>query len=300
MTNVKPSAEHKSKVRQQLINNGVTRYGLMKMEARHLAEVIHPDENIEGIAYGLSDGDSAMLVATDRRVIYFDRKPFYTITDELTYEMVAGVALNIAGKRAAVTLHTRLGDFIVKFVNTKAAEKFVHYIEIRRIEEIKELEKDRSLKIKTKSQTPINEEINPSIFSEESVKFLHSHQVAVLSTIARDSKPRGTVIYYFADANNNLYMLTKSETDKVHNILANPLVALTIFDAKKAQTLQISAKSEIEANPGVHDFVFRQLSKPRKYATKVDLPPVDKLNKGGFIVFRFTPTSAVYNDYGKE
>jgi len=287
---MRAATNHRKRVKAELIKAGVTKYGLLKLEARHLPEIIHEGEYVEAVAYGLSGNYSAMLVATDRRLIFLDCKPFYTISDEITYEMVAGIGHNVQGRFAAVTLHTRLGDYAIRFVNHRAAEKFVHYIEGRRLERLTEVPAKETLPA---SKPPAI----AALLDEDDIAFLHAHHTAVLSSINRIGNVSGAVVHYFVDANNTVYILTKSDTQKAHNILVHPGVALTIYDAARLQTLQLQGTAEIEPDQGVKDFVFSQMTQPHQYGDVVDLPPVTKLHGGSFIVFRITLASANFSDY---
>lgn len=290
------SENHKKRVKDELIKAGVSRYGLIKMQSRHLHEIIHPEEHIEAVAYGVRNNYSSMLVATDRRLIYVERKPFYSVTDELTYEMIAGVGYNVRGNRTGITLHTRVGDYVLRYVNTKAASKFVKYIEKRRVE---------NLNGKPTNEIPLRSaEIAQTVnlkqeLSKEAITFLHRKHTATLSTIDRTGNLHGAVIYYFVDANNTIYILSKSETHKVHNILYHEQIALTIYDANTKETLQIQGTAQVEPDQGVRDFVFHELTQPRKYIDKVDLPPVTKLSHGSFIVLRINISTAIFNNFSK-
>lgn len=300
---IKDFKKHTARVRSELSKAGVTKYGLLKLEAKHIPELIHEGEHIEAVAYGLSKNYSAMLVATNLRVIYLDRKPFFTISDELTYEMIAGVGYNIQGRFAAVTLHTRIGDYPLRFVNLEAAEKFIHYIEKRRIEALggnAQIAKPTNYladNAHDESVAQLLEGAQP--LTNEGKEFLHSHRVGTLSSIDRTGNVHGAVVYYFVDANDNIYVLTKSGTHKAHNILANHQVAMTIYSTKNLQTLQIQGMTEIEPDAGVRDFIYQQLSKSS--ANKGGgIPPVAKLSEGSFMVIRIRPTQTTYNDFGNN
>lgn len=100
---------HISRVRQELKAVGVTRHGLAKPESKELPRVLHDDEHIGGVIYGqIGSGNSAMLVATDRRVIYLDHRALFMTTDEMTYDVVSGVRSTTAGPFTAIILHTRI------------------------------------------------------------------------------------------------------------------------------------------------------------------------------------------------
>lgn len=134
MADGQTSQSHKERIKIELSHAGVSSYGLLKMEARYLHEIIGEKEHVMAAAYGLSNTFSGMLVATDKRIIYTERKPFYKVVDEVSYSMVSGIRYNLRGNRASVILHTRIGDYGLRFVNKKAAEKFVSYIEAVRLQ----------------------------------------------------------------------------------------------------------------------------------------------------------------------
>lgn len=133
------ATNHKQRIVDELTKAGVSKFGLKKFTIRYLPEVIHEHEHIKGIVYGRysENGGPAftegVLVATDLRVVFVDHRPGYTKTDEFTYDVVSGVKLSTA-LLSAVTLHTRLGDFTVRYASPKSAAIFVRYIEKRRLE----------------------------------------------------------------------------------------------------------------------------------------------------------------------
>jgi hypothetical protein len=138
---------HEQRVKQELAAAGVTKYGFMKFAVHYLPGLIHDDEHIGGIVYGrYTDKKSGnrwnegMLVATNLRIIFLDHKPGYTASDEISYSAVSGVKLTWA-VFSAVTLHTRVGDYQIRFVNTKCANKFVSYVEDRQLEDTEQLNK---------------------------------------------------------------------------------------------------------------------------------------------------------------
>ena len=131
---------HKQRVNDELIAAGVTWFGMKKFAVKYLPKVIHENEHIGGVVYGRYKDktgslsfNEGMLIATDRRVIFLDHKPGYTKVDELTYAVVSGIN-KITAIFSAVTLHTRLGDFTIRFANSKCATQIVSYVEERRLE----------------------------------------------------------------------------------------------------------------------------------------------------------------------
>jgi hypothetical protein len=127
------TADHRERIRLELIQAGISKLSLKRMECRHLPGVIKDDEHIKAAIYGLSDNFSALIAATNQRIIYSERKPFYKMLDEVAYDMISGVRYNLRGGRANVILHTRVKDYSLRFVAKNTSEKFVNYIESVRL-----------------------------------------------------------------------------------------------------------------------------------------------------------------------
>ena len=101
-----------------------------------LAKYLHSTESIGGVVYGRygSGTGFAWLVATDKRIILIDKKPLFETVDELTYDIISGIKFTRAGFYGTVILHTRIGDYSIKFINRRCAKIFFQYIETRRME----------------------------------------------------------------------------------------------------------------------------------------------------------------------
>lgn len=140
-----------------------------------------------------------------------------------------------------------------------------------------------------------------SIFEQEAANFLSEHTIATLSTVSNDGTVSGAVIYYTSQGEGEyIYFVSKTATTKVKNILQHPQVALTIFDAAKAQTLQIHGDASEETDESTQDWVFADLVKPRPYSGAMLLPPVTALKDGSFTVIVIRTISAHFSDYKKE
>lgn len=129
------------RIKQELRRAGVTSFGLTKFTSKYLPAVLHPDEHIQGAVYGrYPEGNGplqwveGMLVATDKRILFVDHKPGFSKVDELTYDVVSGVKKVYTWPFSSITLHTRLGDYTLRFANAKCIDTFVQYIEKRRLE----------------------------------------------------------------------------------------------------------------------------------------------------------------------
>ena len=125
--------DKKKRIRRELVDAGVTVYGLIKAESRYLPKVLHDGEKIESVIYGQHHSSSVMIVATNERIIVLDKKPMAVRCDEVSYEVVSGIGIKIGFIFAEVILHTAITNFDMKWVNMRCAEKFVKHIEAERL-----------------------------------------------------------------------------------------------------------------------------------------------------------------------
>lgn len=291
----KVDPKHFSRIQSELKKAGTTWYGRQKAESRYLPQVIHDNEHLEAVVYGQYPGGSAMLVATDLRILFLDRKPGFTHMDEITYDMVSGLAKTLSGPFTAITLHTRLGDYSFRYVNAKAATRFVEYIEKRRLEHFKVVLDG----FQQPSQVPQNK-VDTTGFTAQALTFLKEHDLATLSTADKENKVYGAAIYYMVDDDGVIYFVTKSETRKYLNITAHNQVALTIYDAGKMQTLQLQGLAKVENDQTRKDIAFNQIIRSRLSAPGGKIPAVIKIEQGSFIIISITPTVVQFRDFGSR
>lgn len=291
------SAMHGERVKKELVKAGVTKYGLLKGEARHLPVLIKEDEHIHGVVYGRTDNGSAMIVATDKRVLYLDHRVLFSKSDELSYDVVSGVSHNEQAGYAGIVLHTRLGDFRLKFVNLTCAKRFVKYIEKRQIvtehkEKLKEKKKDEVLLPHFAVDSNLQQE-----YSNRARIFLISHELGVLSTVAPNDVIQGAVVFYATDKNNLIYIVTKTRTNKAQNIIYHPLVAFTVYDSSSMQTLQIEGIARVESDPNITKKIYESILRPRFSESHAELSPVLHMPTGDFEVIVITTTRYRFADY---
>jgi nitroimidazol reductase NimA-like FMN-containing flavoprotein (pyridoxamine 5'-phosphate oxidase superfamily) len=285
--------QHEQNIRDQLVAAGITRYSLRKNEVKYLPNVIHKDEVIGAAVSGKSDLGSVMLVATDKRVIFLDCKSFYTTVDELTYDVVSGVALHVQGLFANVTLHTRVGEYNLRLVNLKQANRFTEYIEKMKLEI--PLRSALGKEEARPDQAYFDENKIISLKKPES-NFLNTHYLGVLSSIDRTGNVYGATVYYLT-RDSKIFFLTKSETEKARNIISNPRVAFTVFEELTYETLQISGLTKVVTDTDIRNQVFQNIMKIRNMQDNVTTPPVTKINQGSYVVFEIGITEAKYYKY---
>lgn len=295
--------DHSRRIRQELAKAGVTQYGMTKFVTTYLPRVIYGDEHIEAAVYGrFEEGlgllmfEEGWLIATDHRVIFLDHKPGYTNMDELGYEAVIGVQKTSAGFFSSITLHTKQGNYTLRFANKHCVDKFMRHVEIRR------LEKSRHgyLMINSQQVTTPRHDLDHDGLDDRAEEFLRNHDTAVISTLGRDGQVHGALVHYVVGRDNLIYILTKGGTRKAHDIFATGKVALTIFDIDAMSTAQFEGRGDIESDQTVKDWVFGEIVKPRTYGKTAKLPPVTAIDEGSYMVLRITPVTGRYNDYSER
>lgn len=285
---------HVQRIKKELVAAGMSTYGLRKAESRYLPHIIHKDERIGGVVYGLYDGGGGMLIATDKRVIFLDKKPMFTTNDEVSYNVVSGLKINRSAFVNVITLHTRIKDYTLRYVNIECATKFKKYIESRSLE-------DLNSPVKTTAASTAEPVHKPLPFlTDQTIEFLKSNDIAVLSTSDKKGTVCGAVVYYVVDENHRVYILTKADTNKTRNIIAHSQVALTIFDTVEARTLQIQGSATIETDEEIKQHIFKTIMKPHKYKGGYNLPPVAWLDAGMFVIITINPKSANYSDFSNK
>lgn len=77
-----------------------------KAETRELSHIMNDGEQIQHCNFGYYQGGSALLVATNTRLLLIDKRPFFLNLEDIRYEMINEV--DFAGRLldATVSLHT--------------------------------------------------------------------------------------------------------------------------------------------------------------------------------------------------
>lgn len=288
----------KARIHTELTDAGMNSYGFLKAETRHLPSIIHDNEKIGAAIYGRAEeGGSGMLVATSSRLLYLDHKLFFQKTDEISYDVISGVSTNKQGKYNSITVHTKLGDFNLRFVNDKSASRFVRYIEKNQVER----SASESAKINNPEATSPKPKEAASAgdveFSQAAKLFLSSHNAGVLSTVGANGEVHGGVVYYTLGVDNAIFFATKNQTTKSIQISENPNIAFTIFDANEMQTIQITGTASVEQDPTLAKEIKEQILRPHFAGTHVTIPPILHISAGTFVVYCIIPTKYSYHDY---
>lgn len=119
------------RINDELRAGGAVTYDLILPETHQLPDIIHDDEHIYGSVYGKHSSGRGALIATDKRILFIDKKPLFLHLDEIDFGVVGGVTITHAGLWGIVTLHTPMGDYSLRTFNRKNAQNFVDYVEVK-------------------------------------------------------------------------------------------------------------------------------------------------------------------------
>lgn len=116
---------------------------------------------------------------------------------------------------------------------------------------------------------------------KEILAYIEKNPIAILGTIGKGNMPHGAAVYICATSPNQLYFVTKTETQKFKNIQLNPEVSITIVNPAESSSLQASGIAHVVSDPDTIEMVLGRMV--HIYATSPDwLPPISKLRAGPY------------------
>lgn len=288
---MKKDLSHAARIESDLRKAGFKTYGFMKSETRELPHIIAEDEAIYGCIYGQHNGGSAMLVATDRRILFLDKKPMHLLLEEMTFERVVDIGVDWQPFFSKVTLNSRGEKYIFRYVNTRCARIFVRYLETAVLGMPTKLYKRDTKENHFKIMLPAN-------FNIEESQYLASHALAVVSSNGKNGYPYGAMMFYFPDQKENIIrVVTRSETETAQNLRASKKVALTITDIEALATMHITGDATIDDVPEKGYVIMQQLLNGHPLLPKSVLPPVAQINDGAYVIFKITMASTYLRIY---
>ncbi len=132
-------------VRLQLRNLGASPAIMQKAEIRHLPDILMRDEVIKEFIAGTYAGGFGMLLATDRRLLFVDKKFFDLLVDDIPYSMIAAVEFDVSMIWGRVTIFTRAKNFKFKRIRKQRTLQFARYVETRMYEAQSKIQNDTPL-----------------------------------------------------------------------------------------------------------------------------------------------------------
>lgn len=119
--------------------------------------------------------------------------------------------------------------------------------------------------------------------------FLQSQHSGVLATSDGMGNPHAAPVYFSLEDDFCLLFATKTETQKYENIKENNHVAFVCYDERTQTTVQLSGKTEVVEDPDKRQAVLNMLYRFSEEISETELPPIEKLYAGDYIVLRIKP-----------
>lgn len=129
--------------------------------------------------------------------------------------------------------------------------------------------------------------------------FLHRHVAGVLCTVDPNGEPHGAVIYFAVDTGLAITFTTRKGTKKADNVEHMNHAMLTVFDEKHQTVVQVQGiVSEVTDASELRD-VFNHTLSASQHSGRSAVPPVDKVQGGGFIGYRLMPVQVRISAYAR-
>ena len=122
-------------VKRQIKNLGNSIPFWYDPELRELPKIMREGEILQLIVFGRYDGGTALLCATNYRILLIDKKPMFLTVEDIRYDMVAEV--DFAHYFLGATMHVRSFSKDFKFKSFRQIElrKFTSHIQNRVMEQ---------------------------------------------------------------------------------------------------------------------------------------------------------------------
>lgn len=106
---------------------------LSSNERQQLGVFLQPDEHIKAAIRGHQPaGGEAMVAATDKRILLLHDTPLYSNLEIISYDLIHGVSVRRGVQLvSSICLYTAIKQYQFDYVNTRAAQRIMKYIETR-------------------------------------------------------------------------------------------------------------------------------------------------------------------------
>ncbi len=115
----------------QLAKVGMKNRFFGRPEVRELCHIMAPGEVIQHAVMGQYEGGFAMFVATDRRILLIDKKPWFLTMEDIRYDMVSEVDYYARLLESSVTLITMSKKLNFRSWHQDRLRAMVKYIQHR-------------------------------------------------------------------------------------------------------------------------------------------------------------------------
>lgn len=102
-----------------------------RSEIKELRRVLQPGENILHCVYGFYQGGSGLLVATEKRILLIDKRPFFLNIEDMTYEKLRNAELTFKSLQASLHIHDGFKKLVFQSISDARLKCMKEYITSR-------------------------------------------------------------------------------------------------------------------------------------------------------------------------
>jgi hypothetical protein len=110
-----------------------------RTEIEELRQLLDPGEQVIQCVYGYYQGGSGLLVATDKRLLLIDKRPFYLYVENHGYESVTHIDFMARMMQGVLYFQAGLKKFVFKSVSDARLARLCHYVQEKIISAEKQL-----------------------------------------------------------------------------------------------------------------------------------------------------------------
>lgn len=99
-----------------------------RSEINELRKILEPSEVIRHCARGYYDGGSGILVATNKRLMLIDKRPFYLNLEEMKYELIRDVRFDQKFLQATLMIRTNAKNLMFRSVSDARLRQMQQFV----------------------------------------------------------------------------------------------------------------------------------------------------------------------------
>lgn len=118
-------------VQDQLRYLGATPFVLMRAEVKILPDILEDGEQIREFITGTYDGGFGMMVATDKRLLFIDKKVFDLVVDDVPFNMISTLEFDLGMFFGRVFVYTFAKDYRFRRTRKYRTLRFSRHVQTR-------------------------------------------------------------------------------------------------------------------------------------------------------------------------
>ena len=180
-----------ARIRQELIEAGVTPYGMSKSEAKSLYDYLGDNEHVVAVVYGQVEGSSAMMVASDRRLVFLDIRALHIVEDEASYYSFGDISVDEGVAFSKVEIRTKPRNYSFRMVNKRCARRFLNAMERLAIDPAY-MRTEAPENVKTTKTSSKTKSLDPKLLRDDLTVFDKGLDLDLMPALIQASELRST------------------------------------------------------------------------------------------------------------